>query len=132
MINWTGKRWPIWLLVLAACSNNPSASGPILGDWTIVGMTPAILENDTVKSATNLIALFVAHDSLKPSTISINQKTMVVRSDAGDSSSLDYTVLQIMDNRFTLRTPQGDGTFLVGDSNEAKLNIAGATYELKR
>lgn len=95
-------------------------------------MTPAVLATDSTVTIKDLLALFVSRGDLRPSTISVTNDEMVLHTVGGDSAVLAYSVVEVIDGRYSLETDQGQGVFVIENSKKARFNIAGAAYELHR
>lgn len=124
--------WIAWFALAAGCTRQNPTPNLMFGTWKIQGMIPAAVESDTVKSVNEMLALFLSHDDLTPNTLSISATDLVLRSAGGDSTAYECSIIASADNRYTIRTSEGEGTFVIGPGEGATLKIAGATYELKR
>lgn len=124
------------LILAAACgerSNTEAAS--IRGEWKIVQTDPPFphFQNDT--AGLDALALFVlagTGDSLMPSMITINDRTLVLKSATLNLDSVDYSISEQDGSDFTLKTPDRMLHLLLYPADDATLLIAGVTYRLQR
>ena len=122
----------IILFALLSCSNKPE-NNSIKGKWSInnISYSPTDESLDTLSLA-DIGAMITAGNELKPSSVLITDKSLILYTSHGDSSILRYAHSSVEDGKFILQTEKGACTFTFTSDKEAVLSFSGATYSLTK